>query len=152
MKEIAKNLDPISELGPKLQALQALADFGEDAGSQVDAIVPLLKDEDPMVLRAALTTLAKMGEKGRPALDELEKTEKHWIGKRGEKRRKDPEVLKYVATLTDAQKKVFFDNLNEEMLRRDVAFTIKYIKDSKPGKPGGDVAVAAPPKTDDKKP
>ena len=151
MKEIAKNLDGMSELGPKLQALQALALFGEDAGSQVDAIVPLLKDGDTTVLRTALTTLARMGEKGRPALDELEKTEKYWIEQR-EERKKNPEVLKYVATLTDAQKKVFFDNLNEEMLRRDVAFTIKYIKDSKPGKPGGDMAVAVPPKTDDKKP
>ena len=47
---------------------------------------------------------------------------------------------------------MFFDNLNEEALRSDVAFTIKFIKDSKPGKPGGDMAAATPPPAGDKKP
>jgi len=151
LNAIVKNLDDTSELGPKLQALQALALFGERAGTQVDKVVPLLTNEDPVIMTGVLTTLAAMGVKGEPALDKLEKTEKFWAEKR-EKRQKDEDFRKVVANLKPEEIKRVIESLNEEQMRLAVANTIKFIKDSKPGKPGGDMAAAAPPGPGDKKP
>ena len=72
---------PRANSEPKLQALQALSLFGERAATQVDKVVPLLSDGEPIIVTAALTTLAAMGTKGRPAFDALEKTEKYWAEK-----------------------------------------------------------------------
>jgi HEAT repeat protein len=144
LNEITKNLSPTSELGPKLQALQALVLFGERAGTQVDNVVPLLTDEDPIVLGAALATLASMGVEGKPALTRLEETEKLWSEKL-EKRKKEEDFKKAVINLKPEEVKRVVDSLTEEQMRLATANTIKYIKDSKPGKPGGDMAEAAPP-------
>jgi hypothetical protein len=144
LEAITKNFDPTSELGPKLQALQALALFGERAGTQVDKVVPLLSDGEPVVVTAALTTLAAMGEKGRPALDQLEKTEKYWAEKL-DKRKQEVQFKKAVAKLSPEDLKLVVNSLPEEQMRLTVANTIKFIKDSKPGKPGGDMIGAAPP-------
>ena len=98
LNEITKNLAATSELGPKLQALQALVLFGERAGTQVDKVVPLLKDEDTFVLAAVLATLASMGVEGKPAIAELENTEKFWTEKL-EKRKKEEDYKKAVINL-----------------------------------------------------
>ena len=98
LNEITKNLEATSELGPKLQALQALVLFGERAGTQVDKVVPLLKDEDPLVLAAVLATLASMGVEGKPAIADLENTEKFWVEKL-EKRKKEEDYKKAVVNL-----------------------------------------------------
>jgi hypothetical protein len=144
LNEITKNLEPTSELGPKLQALQALVLFGERAGTQVDKVVPLLKDEDTFVLAAVLATLRSMGVKGDPAIPELENTEKFWSEKL-EKRKKEEDYKKAVINLKPDEVKRVIESLTEEQMRLATANTIKYIKDSKPGKPGGDMAASAPP-------
>jgi hypothetical protein len=141
---ITKNLDQTSELGPKLQALQALALFGERAGSRVDDVVPVLKDEDPLVLGAVFTALASMGVKGRPAVPELERVEKLWAEKR-EKRIEQEDFKKAVANLKPDEVKRVVASLQEEQVRKSVADTIEFINKSKPGKPGGDMAAAPPP-------
>ena len=150
LNAITKNLEDTSDLGPKLQALQALALFGERAGTQVDKVVPLLTNEDPLVMTGVLTALSAMGVKGEPALDSLVKTEKFWAEKR-DKRQKDDDFKKLVANLKPEELKQVINALTEEQMRLAVANTIKYIKDSKPGKPGGDM-VGAAPAAGDKKP
>jgi hypothetical protein len=150
LNAITKNLEDTSDLGPKLQALQALALFGERAGTQVDKVVPLLTNEDPLVMTGVLTALSAMGVKGEPALDSLVKTEKFWAEKR-DKRQKDDDFKKLVANLKPEELKQVINALTEEQMRLAVANTIKYIKDSKPGKPGGDM-VGAAPAPGDKKP
>jgi HEAT repeat protein len=143
LNAITTNFDAKSELGAKLQALQALALFGERAAKQVDKVVPLLSDGDQVVVVAALTTLRAMGVKGQPALDQLEKTEKHWAEKLDE-RKKQEDFKKVIINLKDDQIKLLISSLNEEQMRLAVANTIKFIKDSKPGKPGGDMVGTAP--------
>jgi HEAT repeat protein len=145
LDEITKNLSPTSEIGPKLQALQALVLFGERAGSQVDKVVPLLKEEDPLVLAAVLGTLASMGVRAEPAIPELENTEKFWAEKLA-KRKKEEDFKKAIVNLKPEEVKRVVDSLTEEQMRLATANTIKFIKDSKPGKPGGDkVGAAAAP-------
>lgn len=140
---ITKNFEPPAELGPKLQALQALSLFGERAGTQVDKVVPLLSDGEQIVVTAALTTLASMGIKGRPALDALEKREKYWAEKL-ENRKKEEDFKKVIVNLKEDQIKLLISSLNEEQMRLAVANTIKFIKESREGKPGGDMVGAAP--------
>ena len=144
LNEITKNLAATSELGPKLQALQALVLFGERAGTQVDKVVPLLKDEDPLVLTAVLATLASMGVEGKPAIADLENTEKFWVEKL-EKRKKEEDYKKAVVNLKPDEVKRVIESLTEDQMRLATVNTIKFIKDSKPGKPGGDMVGAAPP-------
>jgi hypothetical protein len=144
LNEITKNLSPNSELGPKLQALQALVLFGERAGTQVDKVVPLLKDEDTLVVSAVLGTLASMGVEGKPAIADLENTEKFWAEKL-EKRKKEEDFKKAVVNLKPDEVKRVVESLTEEQMRLATANTIKFIKDSKPGKPGGDMVGAASP-------
>lgn len=145
LNAITKNFDSMnqSDLGAKIQALQALSLFGERAGTQVDKVVPLLSDGEVVIVVAALTTLRAMGIKGQPALDQLEKTEKYWADKLN-KRKEDVEFKKVVAKLSPEDLKLVVGSLPEEQMRLAVANTIKFIKDSKPGKPGGDMAAAAP--------
>jgi hypothetical protein len=147
---IARHIDPKSELGPKLQALAALALFGESAGKQIDSVVSVLDDLDPAVLSAALTTLASMGVEAKPAIPELEKVEKRWETKREDKK-KDPEFQKLLANLKPDEIKFVHANLQEEQIRKAVADTIEFIKKSKPGLPGGDRPTAPAP-SDPKKP
>jgi hypothetical protein len=152
LNAISKNFDPNSEggLGAKIQALQALALFGERAAKQVDKVVPLLSDGEDVIVVAALTTLRAMGIKGQPALDELEKREKHWAQKL-EERKKEKDYQKVVLNLKTEEIKYVISTLKEEQMRMAFAGTIKFIKDSKPGKPGGDMAAAAPAPAGDKK-
>ena len=56
---IARHVDPKGDLGPSLQALQALALFGEAAGKQVDAVVRALPTGDDVRIHA-LNFLAKV--------------------------------------------------------------------------------------------
>lgn len=144
LDEITKNFSDTSELGPKLQALQALALFGERAHTHIDKVVPLLKDEDPLVLGGVLTTLASMGVEGKPALTDLENTEKYWAEKL-EKRKKQEDFQKAIVNLKPDEVKRLTESLTEEQMRLATANTIKYINNSKPGKPGGDMVGAAPP-------
>jgi hypothetical protein len=129
--------------GPKLQALQALGLFGERAGSQIDKVVVVLDDDDPLVLATALNTVAAMGEKGRPALDKLKAREKYWMEKR-DKRKQDEDFKKAIVNLKPDQIEILVSSLQEEQLRKACSNTIEFINNSKPGKPGGDMVGAAP--------
>lgn len=125
------------EAGPKVQALQALALFGEQAGSQVDAVVRVLDDTDPQVLGLGISALASMGVKATGAVAELEKLEKK-LAQMREDQLKKPEVLKVFAELKPEEQTRVRDSLQEEQMRKAVVEAIKWIKDSKPGLPGGD--------------
>lgn len=136
LRAIARHLDPKGELGPKLHALQALALFGEMAGSQVDAVVRMLDDDDPLVVNQTLTTLAAMGVRAQGAIPLLEKTEKKWAELR-DKRLKDPDLQKTLVNLKPEEKERAVASLVEEQVRKGIADAIVWIKNSKPGLPGG---------------
>ncbi len=145
---ISRYIDPKGELGPKLQALQALALFGENAGSQVDAVVRVLDDNDALVMNTALGTLAGMGVKAQGAIPELEKLEKKWADLR-EKKLKEPDIQKVILNLKPEEKERAVASLQEEQVRKTITDAIKWLKDSKPGMPGGP---PPEPKTEPKKP
>ncbi len=151
---IAKYIDPKADLGPKLQSLQAIALFGEKADKQLDAVVGVLDDDDSLVLTTALTALASMGVKAAGAIPQLEKMEKKWAKLRDEKLqenlKKDKQFSDFYLKLEPKEKEKFIETLQEEQARLGVVGTIKWIKDSKPGKPGGDPP--AEPAGSDKKP
>lgn len=135
--------------GPKVQALQALAIFGEQAGPKVDAVVGVLQDDNPLVLNTALTALASMGVKASGALAELEKVEKKWEKLRQERlveNLKDKKFSEAYDKLSPKEKEQVVASMPQEQVRLAVANTIKWIKDSKPGMPGGDQPAAAPEK------
>jgi hypothetical protein len=136
LKAVSRHLDPKGEIGVKLQALQALTLFGEMAGSQADAVVRVIDDPDALVVNQALTTLATMGVKAQGAIPELEKLEKKWADLR-DKRLKEPDVQKAVLNLKPEEKERAVASLTEEQTRKAIANTIKWLKDSKPGMPGG---------------
>jgi HEAT repeat protein len=125
------------DAGPKIQALQALGLFGEQAGSKADAVVAVLDDDDLIVITTAINTLASMGVKAQGAIPALETLEKKLIKLREETLKK-PEVIKLFATLKPEEQTRAIDSLQEEQLRKTVVNVIKWIKDSKPGMPGGD--------------
>jgi hypothetical protein len=128
------------DAGPKVQALQALALFGEQAGSQVDAVVRALDDADPQVLGLAISALASMGVKASGAVGALEKLEQKLAKMRDDQLSK-PEVVKFLTDLKDPKdKEKIRDALQEEQMRKAVVETIKWIRESKPGLPGGDRA------------
>ncbi|VTT99283.1 hypothetical protein : [Gemmataceae bacterium] len=135
--------------GPKVQALQALAIFGEQAGGKVDAVVSVLDDDNPLVLSTALTALASMGAKAQGAVGELEKAEKKWEKLRQERlaeNLKDKKFSEAYDKLSAKEKEQVVASMPQEQVRLTVANTIKWIKDSKPGMPGGEAAVPAPEK------
>jgi len=136
LKAIARHLDPKGELGVKLQALQALALFGEMAGSQVDAVVQVVDDPEPVVVVQALTTLARMGVKAQGAIPRLEALEKKWAELR-DKKLKEPDIQKLFLNLKPEEKERAVATLVEEQTRKTITDAIKWIKDSKPGMPGG---------------
>lgn len=138
MDAIARHLDPKGELGPKLQALQGLALFGEAAGKKVDDVVKLLKDEvDPVVLNTTLGTLAAMGDKGKPAVPNLEEFDKRLV-KLKEERMKEEGFKKLMASLKPEEIKVVLENLPEEQMRKQVTAVIKHIQEAKPASPSPD--------------
>ncbi|MBA4190525.1 MAG: hypothetical protein C0467_21270 [Planctomycetaceae bacterium] len=131
--------------GPKIQALQALGIFGEQAGSKVDAVVSALDDDDPRVLNTALATMAGMGVKAQGAISELEKLEKKWEKLRQEKlaeNLKDKEFFAAYDKLKQEEKDKVIASMPQEQVRLTIVNAIKWIKDSKPGMPGGDAAAA----------
>jgi hypothetical protein len=141
------------DLGPKLQALQALALFGEQAGGKIDDVMKALKvdepevktiaDFDPLVLTTALNTLGAMGVAAHGALPRLEAIEKKLALMRDEKVKSD-DFKKLTVDLKPEQTKQVIASLNEEQLRTVVANTIEFIKKSKPGLPGGGSTGTAP--------
>ncbi|WP_439627345.1 HEAT repeat domain-containing protein [Gemmata sp.] len=127
--------------GPKVQALQALAIFGEQAGAKVDAVVGVLQDDNPLVLNTALTALASMGVKGAGAIEHLEKVEKKWEKLRQERlieNLKDKTFSEAYDKLSAKEKEQVVASMPQEQVRLTVANTIKWIKNSKPGVPGGE--------------
>jgi HEAT repeat protein len=138
LKAIARHLTPTAPAGPKVQALQALGLFGEESGSRVDDVVGVLVDKDPLVLTATLSTLAGMGVKARPAIPELKKTEQV-LAKMRDDKLKEPEIVKLLAKIKDPEElQKARDSIAEEQARQAVVAAIKWIEESKPGKPGGD--------------
>jgi len=151
MTAIANHLQS-PELGPKIQALQALAMFGEEAAAKVDAVVKLLDENDTLVLTSALTALGSMGVKAQGAIPALEAMEKKWGMKRDE-RKKEEQIKKLLANYkTDKEREQLIAQLDEEQLRLAATSTIKWLKDSKPGMPGGDRKEPAPAPGEVKKP
>jgi hypothetical protein len=143
--EIAKHIDPKSDLGPKLQALQALALFGERAGDQCADVVKVLGDDDTAVISTALGTLGAMGIRATGAVPELLQMETKWEKLRDERMKenlKDKQFLDFYSKLEAKEKQQVIDSLPEEQTRRGIAETIKWIRASKEGKPGGDLANA----------
>jgi hypothetical protein len=153
LQAIAKNIeDP--EAGPQIQALQALALFGERAAVVISDVVKAIRvddpavktiaDIDPTVFSTALAALASMGEKAKGVVSHLQKAEQK-LEKMREERKKDPELQKLVANLKPDELKLVYASLQEEQLRMAVAETIKFINASKPGRPGPDPPAAPAP-------
>ena len=141
--------DPKAESGPKLQALQALALFGEKAAPQLDAVAKVVNDDNPLVVGVAMNCLGSMGVKAQGCIAELEKVEKKWETKREDKMKenlKDKEFSKFYTKLEPKEREQVVANMQEEQTRKGVSETIKWLQASKPGKPGGDLA--DPPKKD----
>jgi hypothetical protein len=140
---IAKHINPKGELGPKLQALQALALFGERSDGQINEVVSVLDDDDTLVVGTALGTLASMGIKATGAIPELQKMEKKWLKLREERMTenlKDKQFREFYDRLKPEEKKQALDNTPEERTRKGIEDTINWIRESKEGKPGGKLA------------
>lgn len=139
------------DAGPKVQALQALALFGEQAGPQADAAVRVLDDTDPLVLGTAISALASMGVKAQGAVPELEKLEKKLAQQRDDQLKKPENWKVYSSLKTEEEREKARDTLQEEQMRKAVVEAIKWIKDSKPGMPGGDRVMSPGPTPEPKK-
>ncbi len=136
---IARHCDA-KDAGPKIQALQALGIFGEQAGGKVDAVVKVLDDDDPRVLNIALATLASMGVRAQGAIPELQKIEKKWMELRQMKlaeNLKDKDFFAAYDKLKQEEKDKVVASMPQEQVRLTVVNAIKWITDSKPGMPGG---------------
>jgi hypothetical protein len=154
---IAKHLDS-TDIGAKLQALQGIALLGENGAKRIDDVVNQvnldkagdLEDIHQLVFTTALSTLREMGVEARPAIPALEKVEKK-LDELKQKRMNKDEFKKWFLALKPEEKKLVEENLPEELLKKVVAATIKWIKDSKPGLPGGDRTAPPPPAEPPKK-
>lgn len=149
---IAKHIDPTKpEIGPRIQALQALAIFGERAASKLDDVMKTLDENDPLVLTTTLSALASMGVKANGAIPVLEKMEEKWKKIKDEKlaeQLKKKDFLEAYTKLKPEEQAQVIANIPEEQARVAIGETIKWIKKSKPGMPGGD----PPASTETKKP
>jgi hypothetical protein len=135
--------------GPRIQALQALALFGERAEGQLDAVVSALGDDEPLVLNLALAAVASMGVKAQGAIPELEKMEKKWTELRAKKMQenlKNKQFNEAFGKLDQKEKDQLISTMAEEQCRLGITKTIEWIKKSKPGMPGGDPPMAPEPK------
>lgn len=150
---IAKHLDS-TDLGPKLHALQGIGILGETGAKKIDEVLKLvtlddsvksLEDFHPLVFTTALNTLAAMGVQAKPAIPVLEKAEKK-LAQLKELKLAQPDFKKQFLALKPEDQKLVLDNMQEELLKKQVGLTIKWINDSKPGMPGGDRS--EPPKTE----
>jgi HEAT repeat protein len=136
------------ELGPRLQALQALALFGEKSAPEIQVVVVALDDPDPLVVNTTLNTLAQMGVEANGAVPVLEKLEKKWAGLRETKMKenlKNKQFLEAFTKLEPKEKEQVIANLPEEQVRKGIEDAIAWIKKSKPGMPGGDPPPAPEP-------
>jgi hypothetical protein len=153
LQAIAKNLGD-TEVGPQIQALQALTLFGERSAVVISDVLKAIKVDDPAVktiadfeptvFATALATLASMGEKAKGTASHLQRIEQK-LEKMREERKKDPELQKLIANLKPDDLKLVYASLQEEQLRMAVAETIKFINASKPGRPGPDPPAAPMP-------
>ncbi len=136
-KEInASNLEALSkhivanELGPRLQALQAISLFGERAADRLDDILTALEDEELQVIATTLNTLTSMGPAAKASIPALEKLEKR-LEKMRDERTKDEQFKKLVSELKPEDYLKVVESLPEEQMRKTVITTIKFIKDPK---------------------
>lgn len=101
-----ENLDAITkylkgtDYAAKVQALFVLGLLGEYGARRIDDVIRELADDDPYIVYAALTALAKMGEKAKPAIPDIEK-----LRDRG----KTEEEKKYYVMIADEAIKVIKD-------------------------------------------
>jgi hypothetical protein len=157
----AKALDPImrtisnpkEEPEVRIAALAALAMSGEKAEPGRERVLEIIKDDSnlktevgPALLRQALVTLAAMGVKAQgsvPTLDDL----KTRLEKLRDDRLKSPEYQKLMNSpevkllldkLTTEERKKVLDYNPEDEFKKGVQETIRYIKESTPGHPGGE--------------
>jgi hypothetical protein len=140
---IARHINPKGELGPKLQALQALALFGERAGAQVGDVIKVLGDDDTLVVSTALGTLASMGVQANSAIPELQRMETKWAKMRDDRMTenlKDKQFREFYDRLKPEEKTQALENTPEGQTRKGIEETIKWIRASKEGQPGGDLA------------
>ena len=151
---IAKHLDPNprAEAGPKLQALQALAIFGEKSKDQVDAVVKIVNDDDPRVVATAMATLASMGVEAQGAIPELKKMVQKWQKLRDDKKQenlKNKDFRELYLKMEQKARDQLDASMLEEQTRMGITKTIEWLTASKPGKPGGDLADPPKPKKDE---
>ncbi|MEJ5276680.1 MAG: HEAT repeat domain-containing protein [Thermogemmata sp.] len=137
LNAIAKHLSS-SELGPRLQALQALSLFAEQAagGKRLDAVVQLLPPDsltdlntiNPIELNLVLGCLVAMGREAQGVLPTLEKLEKTFEKLR-DKRMQEEDFKQALKNLGPKQtREQLIAALPEEQLRLAVAQAIKYIR------------------------
>jgi hypothetical protein len=147
LAEISKHIAD-AELGPRLQALQALSLFGEQAGERIQDVVPALRDEEPVVVSTTLNTLAAMGVKAEGAVPVLEELQKKWEKRREDKMKENFKDLQFkdaFEKLKAKEKEQLIATMSEEQMRKAIENTIAWIKKSKPGWPGGDPPPAPAP-------
>lgn len=137
LNAIAKHLTS-SELGPRLQALQALSLFAEQAarGKRLEAVAQLLPADsltnvqtiNPIEFNLVLTCLVSMGKEAQGVLPTLEKLEKTFEKLR-DKRMQEEDFKRAVMNLGPKQtREQLIASLPEEQLRLSVAQAIKYIR------------------------
>ncbi len=70
--DLKKQMDALSgDTDAKVAALAEISKLGPEAGPALAKIVPLLKDEDPVVRRTAAFTLGAMGPAAKSAVPDL---------------------------------------------------------------------------------
>jgi hypothetical protein len=137
LNAIAKHLSS-PELGPRLQALQALSLFAEQAagGKRLEAVVQLLPPDsltdintiNPLEFNMVLGCLVAMGKEAQGALPVLEKLEKT-MEKLRDKRMQEDDFKRALMSLGPKQtREQLIASLPEEQLRLAVAQAIKYIR------------------------
>jgi HEAT repeat protein len=137
LNAIAKHLNA-SDVGPRLQALQALTLFGEQAagGQRLDAIVQLLPPNtitnldsiNPIEFNLVLTCLVSMGKEAQGVLPILEKLEQTFTKLR-DQRMQTEEFQRALRNLGPKQtREQLIASLPEEQLRLAVAQAIKFIR------------------------
>lgn len=137
LNAIAKHLAS-PELGPRLQALQALSLFGEQAagGKRLNAVVQLLPPDsitnldnlNPVEFNLVLGCLVSMGKEAQGVLPVLERLEKTFEKLR-DQRMQTEEFKKALVNLGPKQtREQLIASLPEEQLRLAVAQAIKYIR------------------------
>lgn len=143
--------NPKEYLEIRIAALDALGKLGEKAEPGREALLTIIKDpanikgEGVSLLTHALTTLAKIGFNAQSTIPELTDL-KLRLDKARDERLNSPEYKKFIdspelkamlARMSDEEHKKFFEN-PEDQFKKGVEETIRYIKESTPGHPGGE--------------